>query len=286
MGLRFSKLDNSIATFKILNFDSDAQAFINAAGITNATQQNAINKLTIDLKYFGLWNSMKAIYPFVGGTATTHKFNLKNPLDTNAAFRLAFTGGGTHSSTGYNPGGVNGYADTFLTPSTSLTLYNNHISFYSRTNTNVGGGSDIGCQWQQISPSLAYTFYQFNGRNSDGNAAGSISSDDPYRVIYSQTLPASFVITSRTANNSLKGYTNGILKATNTTINTSQFSGLPQNKIFISAFNLFNGSTSSILSYSNKECAFASIGDGLTDEQALNFYNIVQQYQINLSRQV
>ena len=31
---------------------------------------------------------MKAIYPFVGGTATTHKFNLKDPADINAAFRL------------------------------------------------------------------------------------------------------------------------------------------------------------------------------------------------------
>ena len=68
--------------------DSDAQAFITAAGITDSTQQAAITNLVIGLKNDNLWTKMKAIYPFVGGTAASHKFNLKNPLDTNAAYRL------------------------------------------------------------------------------------------------------------------------------------------------------------------------------------------------------
>ena len=80
--------------------DPDAQAFLNAAGITDATITTAIDTLVIQLKAIGVWNKMKAIYPFVGGTATTHKFNLKNPADTNAAFRLVFFGGVTHDNTG------------------------------------------------------------------------------------------------------------------------------------------------------------------------------------------
>ncbi len=49
--------------------DPDAQAFITAAGITDATQQSAINTLVTDLKGYGIWTKMKAIYPFVGGTS-------------------------------------------------------------------------------------------------------------------------------------------------------------------------------------------------------------------------
>ena len=124
-------------------YDADAQAFITAAVITVLVQMTAINELTIGLKADSLWTSMKAIYPFVGGTATTHKWNLKDPRDLNAAFRLTFTGGWTHSSTGAQPNGVNGYADTFLIPLTSLTVSSGHLSIYSRTNS-VGTYYDMG----------------------------------------------------------------------------------------------------------------------------------------------
>ena len=77
--------------------DIDVVNFVNATGISDPTIINAICTLTTSLKNNGLWNKMNAIYPFVGGSATTHKFNLKNPADTNAAFRLSFTGGWTHS---------------------------------------------------------------------------------------------------------------------------------------------------------------------------------------------
>lgn len=262
-----------------IQFDTDASAFIVAANITDATQRKAITKLVIDLKGYGIWSKMKAIYPFVGGTATTHKYNLVNPLDTNAAFRLTFTGGWTHSSTGATPNGTNAYADTFLVPYNKLTLYNTHISVYSRTNTNTGGGCDIGGQWEGLG-GLTYTLYQVNG-NSSNNCIGSISTADANRVIYTQANPASHVITSRTANNSLKSYTNGVLKATNTTINTSSYNGLPQNNTYLSALNY-----SPIVAYSNKENAFTSIGDGLTDTDAANLYTAVQAYQTTLGRNV
>ena len=70
--------------------DTDAQAFITAAGITDTTQQSAINSLVTNLKGYGIWSKMKAIYPMVGGTANAHKFNLKDSRDLDAAFRLGF----------------------------------------------------------------------------------------------------------------------------------------------------------------------------------------------------
>jgi len=39
--------------------------------------EGAINELVKDLKSNNLWDKMKSIYPFVGGTVSSHRFNLK-----------------------------------------------------------------------------------------------------------------------------------------------------------------------------------------------------------------
>ena len=101
-------------------YDPNAQAFITAAGITDITQQNAINTLVVNLKVANIWNKFKAIYPMIGGTSTTHKFNLINPADSDAAFRLLFSGGWTHSSMGIKGNGTNTIANTNLSLRTVL----------------------------------------------------------------------------------------------------------------------------------------------------------------------
>ena len=78
----------------------EAVNFLSAAGITDATITNAICTLVKDLKDAGIYSKFKALYPIVGGTATTHKYNLIDPQDTDAAFRLQFNGGWVHSSNG------------------------------------------------------------------------------------------------------------------------------------------------------------------------------------------
>jgi hypothetical protein len=98
-----------------ISFDPDAQAFIDAAVITDDTQKAAINQLVLDLKSANIWTKMLAVYPFVGGSATSHKWNLKNPLDTNAAFRLVFSGGWTHNSLGIKMNNSNTEAETYVT---------------------------------------------------------------------------------------------------------------------------------------------------------------------------
>jgi hypothetical protein len=94
--------------------DPDAAAFIAAAGITDATQQNAVNTLVLGLKSANIWTKLKAYYPNVGGSSTNHKFNLINALDTDAAFRTVFNGGWAHSAAGAISNGTNAYADTFI----------------------------------------------------------------------------------------------------------------------------------------------------------------------------
>ena len=112
--------------------DADAQAFITAAGITDPTQQSAINTLVVDLKGYSIWTKFKAIYPVVGGSAAAHAVNLKTPGTHN----LSFASGWTHSSTGMLPNGAT-FANTNLNDNTILSLNSVHISYYSRTNENV-----------------------------------------------------------------------------------------------------------------------------------------------------
>jgi len=250
--------------------DPDAQAFITAAAITDPTQQAAINTLVVDLKGYSIWTKMHALYPMVGGSAFSHKFNLKNPLDTNGAFRISFNGGWTHSSTGALPNGTNAYGDTRLIPSTILSLNNSHLSFYSLTNAtgskNFSMGSVNGLSSQ----------HSIVLKNQSNNAAFVIDKGSASFVNNNST---GFYIASRTANNSLKAYKNNSLVATDTTTITALSNPF---SIYIGALNVSN----SPASYDLKECAFASIGDGLTDAEALNFYTAVQAFQTTLGRQL
>ena len=251
---------------------SDAEKFILAAGITDATQKTAITTLVDNLKLYGIWNKIKALYPMVGGTAASHKFNLKDPRDLNAAYRLTFNGGWTHSSTGALPNGTNGYANTFLIPSTYLTINNSHVSFYSRSSVigatresigSVNGGfitsTQLIIKWSDNS------FYLTIDNNID-------------TPVYTNANTLGYYIGSRTLSNLVKGYKNGNI----ITSGNSNSVGQSSNVLYIGARNRFGNSDY----YDNKETAFASIGDGLTDTEASNFYTAVQSYQTSLSRQV
>lgn len=83
-------------------YDPDAQAFITATGISGA-DADAINQLVIDLKDYSLWNLIDAFYPFIGGTSSSCKYNLKDPQDTDGAYRMSFNGSWTFSSNGVVP---------------------------------------------------------------------------------------------------------------------------------------------------------------------------------------
>ena len=201
--------------YSIYQVDSDAQAFITATGITDTTQKNAINQLVLDLKSYSIWTKMSAIYPFVGGTATTHKWNLKDPRDLDVAFRLTFSGGWTHSATGALPNGTNGYADTFLTPSTSLLQNSSHISYYSRTQSNgleVEIGSSTG-----PNPGDAASLLEIR---TSGTTYYRVNSQGSY-ITYSDADSRAFYIGNRTGVSVVNGWRNSTKVATTAYVKTA-----------------------------------------------------------------
>ena len=253
--------------------DSDATAFITAASITDATQKSAINTLVTDLKGYGIWSKMKAMYPMVGGSASSHKFNLKDPRDLDAAYRLVFSGGWTHSANGALPNGTTAYADTKLTPQSNLTQNNCHLSFYSRSNTAGANRASMG----STNPSFT-TSHQMFLRFTDDNFYGIIDSNTAFAQNLNTNTTGYYVV-SRTSNNSIKAYKNSSLIATNTTTIIA----------IANSYSIFIGARSDAFTpqnFDDKQTSFASIGDGLTDTEASNFYTAVQKYQTTLGRQI
>lgn len=250
--------------------DADADAFILAAGITDATQKTAINTLVVDLKGFGIWTKTKALYPFVGGTATTHKFNLKNPLDTDAAYRLSFAGGWIHSANGAAPNGSNAYANTFLNSLANLQLDSMHFSYYSRST--VGDSSHIEIGSLDGSPAKYCHMHAYY----DGNVMYALMNSSFATPTAGSGISTGLFLGTRQSSVLTANFINGVKKG-----NTSLLSDVQTSlNIFIGAGNI-NGSANL---FSTKECAFASIGDGLTDAESTNFYTAVQSFQTSLSR--
>jgi hypothetical protein len=272
--------------------DTDAQTFLNAANITSFQQASAVNKLVVDLKAAGVWSKMKAIYPFVGGSAASHKWNLKDPRDLDAAYRLVFNGGWTHTSTGAKPNGSNGYADTFVVPKNvfNATTFE-HVSYYSRTNSTLTTPPyryDLGVDNYDASNNYYGGLSMIIKRDTNATLYSSdYGTSATYRQANTTTSDSlGFFIGSQTGTN-IKLYKNNSILATNTNASLSAYnmlSPLATRSIWIGTMNELNYTTQN--RWSDKESAFISIGEGLNDTEATSLYTAVQTYQTSLGRQL
>lgn len=285
LGLNMSVLTNNIKIvtkngrlITRIDIDVDAQAFLTATGIVNSTQVTAINNLVIGLKQASLWNKMKAIYPIVGGIAATHKYNLKDPRDLDAAFRLTYFNGVTHDSKGMYGGNAAShiYCDTQLNMvAQSMTLGNVHLSYYTSDSTTYPNTSGLGTFGRAASSYGANCLVINRTTYLLGSLIGGDASTNAAVYNGSNVTGLSIATTTSTTNNSV--YQNGVLKASYLSANTGALVNL--NCLIFSVYLVGNA-------YVSQVCRFASIGTGLTASDASNLYNIVQQYQTVLGRQV
>lgn len=245
-------------------WEADAQAFITAASITDPTQQSAINNFVISYKTAGLWTLNKAVYLFVGGTSSTHKWNLKDPRDLDAAFRLLFNGGWTHSSTGALPNGTNAWADTKLVAQGTLGLNSTHVSVYSRSNIdrvapsigNVTGAASFETSMWLRAGNLTYL------RVNNLTAVTQVNNDSRGLFIGNRN-------SSTQINLSIRGTQTTFTNASNSlSTNSYQLGGVSPNF------------------FDSKELAFVSIGDGYTAQNMTDETTIVNAFQAALSRNV
>lgn len=250
-------------------YDIDAKAFFTATGITDLTIKNAINQLVLDLKSTSLWSKIKVLYPFVGGTSFTHKFNL---IDTTQ-FQISWYGGVTHDSGGITGNGTTGYGDTNFNPSTELTYNNTCISTYIRNNV-ASSGYDIG---------------SFNGTSqrfihTPRTPTNTASSQQYNTTIGGGRLDKTSITDSR-GHHILNKKTNShrmLIDDSLVASNTGNGGSLPTYNIFVGAIS----SAGTATSYSSRNIAFATISESLTTTNETDLYNAVNLFQITLGRNV
>ena len=240
--------------------DPDAQAFLTAASITDSTITSAINTLVLNLKGNNLWTKMYAVYPFVGGTATTHKWNLKDPQDTNAAYRMTFSGGWVHNANGITGNAINTLGNSHLNAST-IQGTKGSLGIYSRTNVNANyydmSNLSGGTEQSVISRWSDNKFYVNSGSATYPNVANLDS-----RGLFALSF-----------NSQVKGYKNGSHVIT-------------ENKASTGVNNVYYVGGFSGGSISGRNFAFAFISNELNDTQISNLYTDIQNFQTTLGRQV
>ena len=241
-------------------YDVDAMAYFAAnTAITSTLDKAAINAYFVGLKTDGIYSKIKAMYFPIWSSAANNKWNLKDPRDLDAAFRMSFVGGWTHLSSGILGNGINTYGNTFLNGlSQSLNRDSFSIGFYSNTNNNSGidCGADAGASLfyftsrSSVLPNICRFFTAAPLDSADANTLG-------------------FYLATQQNSTSKKIFKNNTTLATSTTLATGGFANY---NIYFGGLNR-NGLASFIAS---KRYTFFHIGDGLTDTDSTNLYNRVQ----------
>lgn len=250
-----------------ITYDPDALAYFTAAGITDFTQKQAYNTLVLTLKSYSIYSKMFALYPFLGGTASSHKWNAINPLDTDGAFRIVWNGTVTHSANGVQGNGTTGYGDTKFVPSTSgFTTTNGSFGIYIRTN--VAGG---------------YDFSASNGVGSSSQAVIARYTGDNFFVGYGTLSSVAnadsrglFCCVRNGASNN-EGFKNGTR-----VINAAAVQALQTSTMTIGADNRVGVYTE----FSSRQYALAYIGQAMSTTEQADLYTAVQAFQTAIGRNV
>lgn len=244
---------------------------VEGTGLTlTATQKQGVSIFVYRLIQANLVSKMYAIHLYIGGTAAAQKFNLMNPVDTDAATRLVFTGSPIHSATGFKPNGSSQYANTFFTPSARMVAANGQgITTYTRT-VGSGGGYVMGAF---VSGAVGLIL---SGRNTAGT---SVTGQNGGTTV---TAPTALIGASRLSINRIPGttvklYQNGALLASA----ADSYSGLPTVPIYLGCIN--SGGPSQ---YSNLEICFSAIHDGLTATEVAAFDAAILELNTTLGRAV
>jgi hypothetical protein len=239
----------------IAAFDPDAQAFITAAAITDPTQQAAINTLVVDLKGYSIWSKMIAIYPFVGGDATKHSYNLKN----TSLGQLTYTTGMTHGSLGIAGNSV-GYANTGL-KATTMGISQNSGS--------------AGVYLQAYTPNQVFQYGTFGNffLYKAGLTTYYPAVNNSLAPTYVATTNDGFAQSSRTQSNQI------LFKDKNNSVTTlsSASTALNSTDIWVCKANNYDGSTNFI--------SYFFMATGLTITELNDNYSAVQTFQTTLGRQ-
>jgi hypothetical protein len=155
---------------------------------------------------------MVYLYLFIGGSASLNKFNFMNPADSDAAYRLTFSGGWTHDENGSKANGTNAEASTHLDP---VTLFATGLLSFGRYNDQATKGAIIGGAGGYL--------YDWAGLASGFIDIGNSNGVSGYTRVYN-----GFVTITRANGTQISHYGNGTKQTLSQT-----FTSLPSGNILI-----------------------------------------------------
>lgn len=242
-------------------FDADARAYFNALApdvTPTVAQKGYLNTFFISLKGAVTPSSIKRVTFPIWSNASANKWNLFNPVDTDAAYRSTFSGTITHGSGGITSDGTSGYVNTNITP--AVLGGTGTFGTYVRTN-NATGLYEIGILDAGKYSSIISRY------SGDFVFAGNLSTENEIASAYTDSR--GFWIITRTTSNSFRVDKNASALATKTEAATAQ------STLSFYELSLNNNGTAGY--YTGKEIALTIyLSESLDATKSTNVYNAVQ----------
>jgi hypothetical protein len=243
-------------------YDADAVTYFNAisgaGGSLTTGQKDAVNAFILGEKADGLFPSYyDGMYITCLGSAAAIKFNVVDPVDADASYRLTFNNGATYASTGVSANGTNQTISTHFIPGAGgvkMGVNDSHVAVYQRTSTGV----DNPVWGINQSGSQVYLFPKESGGN------GAFKYTNQSNISFTPANAKGFWMTRKNATNILLdkdavNINNGLDNGNAETLSTS----------YDIVFNGWNNNGTPALSHA-AEIGFISFGKYMTDTQATN----------------
>jgi hypothetical protein len=257
----------------------NAQLLAFKSGIYGVQECTALTTLEVGIKAANLWDKLTCIYPFVGASALGHQWNLKDVSDSNNARRITWYGPVIHDPWGIRAGSYGGYGDMNLVIKNDIGVNNFHMALYFKgaqfpdgsyygTEVPMGNRSDV-------SPMRCNFFIRDwdGGTYFSSNTAGESSAGNIL------TSPDGFFVMNRRTSTLVNIWQSGTKKYESNAIPTG---GLNQESSFILTASRSGGPYFT----TGGGIRLATVGQGLTDQENTDLYNISQTVQAILGRQL
>lgn len=254
---------------------------INAKKTLRVNQIVALNKLVNRLIGCNIWNKLVAIYPFVGGTADLHSYNIKDITK----YKITWSGALVHSWSGVT--GAGGYGTTGI-PMGMFSPTNIHLSAYNATKysqVNAGGrliGHHSTFGFKYLKDTAAQELNLNNGTDKmTGYVFGEFGLLAGYGYTPTEILNLNLdVLGLMVGNNSSECYLEGNLFGNHGPLVYDRIYPACDKQIIL----LGNRYYGSVLSASTANLRFASVGYGLTTWEIKRFSEAVSEFQTTLLR--
>jgi hypothetical protein len=231
-------------------------ALASAGYNVNETEENAIIEFIDSLKSEGIYEKFIAIYPMLGSTYASMKWNMVNPVDSNGAFRLTQVGSITFSSTGATAD-VSSAFNTHIVPSNEIAYNSNSMGLYLRTNYTLGPAYDMGVYIGEDNSTFKLLFIAADDEtfSRSGNGAGLATV-----VVSGVTDARGFWINNRESDEENRLYRNGVIQGS---VNTTQVlpANFPDYSLYLGGVHgVYNDSTEYTVS-GRKQVCFGYVAD-------------------------